>query len=215
MELIGDPLDPLGGGGAVAEAVLGAIPLCQIDDVPCLEAVASAKRRELWIKMLAGVDNTLPDIWQTLGRDNTPLDPLDYVLSENMLYLRNVPTFLPAIIDAEPVPVLNNTLPRIFSYIRLTRNENGLPFRVQLRFWNDIRNARLAANQLDDDSDGDVDEYDESLLGNPLFPALPQMVNMQFELFFESPSPGAIGFSRVFDQTIDLPSGFQRIVNRT
>jgi prepilin-type N-terminal cleavage/methylation domain-containing protein len=59
---------------------------------PCLEEVTKAKKRELWLRMLAG-DPSLPDFWTILEvragdiADDPFLDPADYVLAENILHI--------------------------------------------------------------------------------------------------------------------------------
>ena len=64
----------------------------------------------------------------------------------------------------------------------------------------------------DDGFDG-VDELDEAIginLGSPLDARAPVDIMVSFTLFFESPYPGAPDFNRVFEQRIDIPSGYRR-----
>lgn len=74
-------------------------------DDPCLEEVEKAKKRELWIRMLAG-DPYLPRFWDTPGFTtvrssnivNLSRDPKDYAIAENILHIsrhRTQSTLLP------------------------------------------------------------------------------------------------------------------------
>ena len=88
QSLIGNPDTGQPLLSAVADAILDGI--CDADDAPCLEQVAAAKRRELWIQMLSGMEpdsatlTFLPDLWAVLD-NGAALDSLDYVLAENIL----------------------------------------------------------------------------------------------------------------------------------
>lgn len=64
----------------------------ELFNYPCLEEVVKAKKRELWLRMLAG-DPNLPNFWTNLQvragdiADDAFLDPAEYVLAENILHI--------------------------------------------------------------------------------------------------------------------------------
>jgi len=236
QDLIGDPLDPGNSRplSAVARAVTGG--LCDPADIRCLDEVVKAHKRELWIKMLGGEDTTLPDFWFISG-----LDPLDYALAENILFVADNIFAEPRIQD-DDLAAIDPVRPPFFTYRQLGErirvdSENNTLFVVdaitgiyktdffdepipqreraplQLAYWNDTRNMDLAANGIDDDLDGFIDEANEGFgvgPGSPLSPRLPLDVAVRFTLFFSSPYVGAPDFVRTFNERIDLPTGFTR-----
>ncbi|HIA47381.1 MAG TPA: prepilin-type N-terminal cleavage/methylation domain-containing protein [Candidatus Hydrogenedentes bacterium] len=80
---------------ARSEAVAENLCLSNDNDDPCIEEVEKSKRRELWIRMLAG-DPSLPHFWdnpnnaptvRTTNISGLTRDPADYVIAENILHI--------------------------------------------------------------------------------------------------------------------------------
>ncbi len=58
-------------------------------DAACTEIAQRSARREIWIRMLAGGDSEVPSAWTTLDQF-IDVVPADYVVAENVRYLRSV-----------------------------------------------------------------------------------------------------------------------------
>lgn len=146
-----------------------------------------AKKRELWIRMLAG-ETGLPDIWALLAKD-----PGDYVVAEHIVWRDD-----------------------LFLYGRSAKTPNGMTGRydmtneVSTSFNAEANVAGLAAL----DSSGPAAVWDDQelfdLVGDPLKPRLPEFVTVNVRLRLPSAYPGAPDFDRSFSVTLDIPSGFVR-----
>lgn len=86
-----------------AQALANGEGLCNTPE--CFEEVAKAKKRELWIRMLAGGDQSdplapIPNFWtvpqvRSGGLQTAFLDPADYILAENILHIERAIPFNP------------------------------------------------------------------------------------------------------------------------
>lgn len=176
---------------------------CLLDGDPEAQSLAEellkAKKRELWIRMLAG-ERRLPDVW---GSDYLSKDPADYVIAEDVVWKEG-----------------------LFQYGRSGKTWDAAMGRFRLA--NDVRpffNADSEENLAGFDvlGDGSVPldappdmlafwdrQAEQDLTGDPLEPRLPEFVEADLQLRLPSAYPGAPDFDRSFTLTIDIPSGFAR-----
>ncbi len=195
------------------------------------DELLKAKKRELWIRMLAG-DPTLPDIWALLGED-----PRDYVIAEHIAGdIVHADSGIPVGVRdvSNEDTILFPGAFHCFRYGRTNRYEVS-DERYELfsdyavsNFFNDERNLPLydenapGANDILHTFFSDVDSRDDmrdywrhynaapSTPGDFLRPRLPEVVQIKFRLMLERPYPGAKDFNRGFSMVIDVPAGFTR-----
>ena len=184
-----------------------------------VDQLLAAKKRELWLRMLAGFEaGALPDPWPDVkvhSKRPKGLNPFDFVIADNVT--PDPPELLPRVLyDVVPEPpdpfhllpldllplggdLVYETPPdyidqAFFSYGRMTDD----PDRQEMTaYWNSVVNAALPTSP-------------EYALGNPLSARLPEIVRIRFTFWFESPYIGAPDFERTYTQTIELPSAYTR-----
>ncbi len=168
QDLIGDPNDPGGSNAASAVNMASVNGLCAAGDVECFNEVARAKKRELWIRMLAEVPPdialqptaTFPALWETAPLNDAVA--LDYVLAENIRYVNAVDPLdvTPKILNVDTAKVADLRW-SFFKYRDVNRFSDGNIKGANLAFWNDWRNINIGNNGLDDDLDGTPDQDGE------------------------------------------------------
>jgi len=220
------------------------------------QELLKAKKRELWIRMLAGEwlnpDWPLPDMWTLLDEH-----PADYVVAQNILWqierIEPVEPQYRVYVEYEEDPGKNH-----WEYINASgqniveeynhwggndgvdNNGDGRVDEIdgdkdgrgeqRLYGFSSFMYGRTAYGRLDEKpwfntednlpgyialQDGDLDtfwaeEAAQDVVGDPLKPRLPELVEVHFRLMFESPYPGAPDFDRPFSLLVGIPSGFTR-----
>jgi type II secretory pathway pseudopilin PulG len=196
--------------------------------LPDEQVMVDAKKRELWLRMLAG-DPSLPSAFSS-GTVSGILndDWQDFVVAENLAY---EPPFgaisEPRIDPTNPAA----TSPAFFVYgTMLTfdrapnrdRNDiNGTPIYVPVPYWNSVYNfnrfdleAILTPEFLRDELSirGSAAEYLYSVAkpGDPLKRRMPELVGVRMGYQMESRFNGVPEFDKVFGQKIDIPAAYTR-----
>lgn len=202
-----------------------------------LEELLKAKKRELWIRMIAG-DPALPNIWQLLLDGNgQPKNPRDYVVAENIVW-----------------KVIDKTIGQTI-YLRKDEDPNSPIFfrygRTAFQYDDNTQDALLtnditpyfnAADNLFAAPPGALDtetpqealtpdefwetyaveytsaitgaEVEATRTGDPLRPRLPEFAEVEFTLFYPSNYPGTPDFNRTFSLMVDIPSAYTRTVRK-
>lgn len=188
-----------------------------------LETLYRAKRREIWIRMLAGEDG-LPNFW---GDPNNALDQRpkaeDYVVTDALLAKMS----LDSVPDFDVVGT-----PQMFFYRSSISGDNS----IYARSFNSVeRVAGYSYSYPDfqgntpptfaqDPANGlaTIDEYytgwlnnetiSPAMFGSPLFPRLPGMVSPGFWLIVPAKWVNSKDFLRWFTQDINIPSAAGRNV---
>lgn len=161
------------------------------------ETMLSAKKRELWIRMLAEEED-LPSAWswRYLGKN-----PGDYVLAENVLMVvsnsgqEEGPYFQYGRVGFE----YDAALPGHVG----TGNLSDLPL---VDHWNAQWNAEW--NEDDDNPLNPLARF--NAYGSPLGPWLPDVVRINLTFAFESPHFGAPDFVRKMDELVQIPTAYTR-----
>lgn len=191
-------------------------------DGDVVEKLVATKRREIWLRMLAG-DPSLPgiDFWADKSKG-------DYVLAERILYRAHL-------IDPETRNVLDYTgdgagqldalmLTGIFRYgdgsrqYRDTFNDNAnleIPGSGAVSYnsyMRDLSGNPMAVLIAFDDTLRKIKESPlaDPMMGSPLAPRLPVEVVPSFWIMLERPTVGGSDFRRWFSQSIDVPCAFTR-----
>jgi prepilin-type N-terminal cleavage/methylation domain-containing protein len=238
-----DILNGIGGpGNDIRNAILFADPNSeQLHAInrDTVAALIAAKRREVWIRLLAGdAPPGVPGFWKD-PNDPTDARPAasDYVIAERILVRAGL--LAPdgsseLILPGEPGTRLDALLvPGIFNYGAI---DNG-GTEVYRRTFNALENLNASgytnarqqtityADFLADPADR-IKDYDEALVralgerrdaallaGSPLAPRLPALISPGLWFMDASPAPGAADFRRWFTQTIEVPSATGRNVS--
>lgn len=189
------------------------------------ERIERVTKRQLWIQMLA---NQAGSFW----RDNN-LNPRDYVLLDNVLSTTPVPrlAFDGAGGIPQPVEVPYQLDPNsdgflytayypdvLFQYGITDRYEaqvGGEEARAYMARWTIYWQDYINMLQEQDTQTGKPVAVAPGLttrvdVGSPMFPRLPELVRTRFALFFDSPYVGVPPFLRVFEQEVNLRSGYTR-----
>ena len=93
-------IDQPSGFGAGYDSIVGRAfrlsdpPLCSTGDFECGEAVEKAARRDYWLRLLAGDFRIDYDFWAVEN-----LDPEDYVIAEDLLFVNRLPGYTPNGVD--------------------------------------------------------------------------------------------------------------------
>lgn len=193
-----------------------------------LVQLVQATKRQLWIMMLAGGDELVPNAWTQpwfrLHLNNgVPPSPfrdfsLDWVVAENVhAYVPPDPEGTGEnlhgnpVIDEEnfPAPPTLPFDPFNVGAIPFFAYHSGQNSAQKVAYWDDVYGASLfevvGASQL-----GEPVPINLNLPGNPLLPRIPTMVTVNFVITMGSPYPGAPDFNRHFAKTIDVPTGYAR-----
>lgn len=202
--------------------------------------IIAAKRREIWIRLLAG-DTTLglPSFWKDSAEDTFDPRPFvgDYVIAERILVRATL--LLPngeerLILPGAPTLRLDALrVPGIFNYGTLDNNGTE----VYRRTFNALDNLNIGGYTSPDvgeityadfiaDPAARLVYYDDALVralgerrdaallaGSPLAPRLPALISPGLWFMDASPAPGAADFRRWFTQTIEVPSATGRNVS--
>lgn len=203
--------------------------LCEGNDLSCRNELVRAKKREIWIRMLAG-DPRLPAFWREdylrrTGTDNPDFPSYqDYILAEDIVLINpNAnPEFFKEDIKQPGTTVAfdrwfeywttQSAIPRdpgaqeyrpLFQYGSCCQNDGQPAF---YEFWNDHRNmVGLAARDVN------VSEANRIIaLGSPLAPRIPMIVDINLSFLQQSPYAGAPDLFRSFTKQIDIPTGYTR-----
>jgi len=179
---------------------------------PTEQQLVNAKKRELWIRMLAGGDRVLPDIWaywDWRARQLDPSisddgkDPLDYLVADGVVSQWTDSS------GAHPAAIeLPYSGRPFFQYGRFTGNPDDIMADKGIEFtpyWNSELNAPL------DSEDVLGRRRVANEVGSPLTPRLPAVVAMHIPFAFKSPYPGAPDFKREFSQIVDVPTAYTRL----
>jgi len=201
-----------------------------------INKIIAAKRREIWLRMLAD-DPTLvgpgrlPSFWRTSANinDNRPL-LRDYVISQRILHRAILlvaenegPYTYPPLdttagqfqVDVLKVPgifrygyskddfdemnttsLTQNTLELLPGYTDFMRNPTG---GAPLYDFDAILASAIASGPNED-----------TLLGTPIAPRLPALVQVRFWLMDEKPLLNLADFRRLYVQVMQVPSGIRR-----
>ena len=174
-----------------------------------LEDIIRAKRREVWVRMLAG-EKGLPEFW---GNPSNPADVRpraeDYVVTDAILYrmyTEQLPTF-----DIMGTPALFRYGDNVGNYVES---------------FNSVARVTGYTDYADSPGFTSISGIDEGLaravsstvlspewLGTPLLPRLPGMVNPGFWLVVPARWVNAKDFVRWFAQDINVPTGAGRNMN--
>lgn len=180
---------------------------------PEAEDVRKMKRRELWIRMLAGGDHDVPNGWRLpyslirLGPDPgvepvhvDPMRPYRYVVTENILSFVHGGAHW-----GIGYPPTGNLIPwyegaPIFDYdmaFAMDGDPNSGFVKSPNLWWNDVRSNNCKPPE-----------------GAPTVlcrdPRKPEVVSVSFWMMFESPYPGAPDFKRKFSTRIMIPTAYDR-----
>jgi len=191
-----------------AAVLAGSLPS---DAAPEADELRKMKRREFWIRMLAGGDPDVPNGWRLpyslvrLGPDpgSEPVHvdrmrPYRYVVTENIL--STVPPeghFYPAQPSFQIQPWYEGA--PIFDYdmaFALDGEPSMGTGKPPNQWWNDMRSTNCTPEG-----------------GSPVVcrdPRTPEIVSVSFWMMFESPYPGAPDFKRKFSTRIMVPSAYDR-----
>ena len=235
-----DILNGIGGAGNdIRNAVSFANLQLHAINGDTVAALIAAKRREIWIRLLAGDGPTgVPGFWKN-PNDPTDTRPFagDYVIAERILVRAGLLApdgSIELILPGDPGTRLDALLvPGIFNYGAL---DNG-GTEVYRRTFNALENLNASgytnarqqtityADFLADPADR-IKDYDEALVralgerrdaallaGSPLAPRLPALISPGLWFMDASPAPGAADFRRWFIQTIEVPSATGRNVS--
>ncbi len=204
-QAIGDAVDAI-----EADLDLLGIVLSQ----PCKDRIAAAKRREIWIRMLAGGDRDVPNAWNTYDTDGNLVPGVlnafaeDYALSENVVsdsspLDRFVPSGAPVNrllhYPADDDILFDQTATQqFFVYDCAQTNVLENPAALNKRWWNDARRT----------ADLGVDPTQYCLYYAQT--RLPEVVRANLMFMKESPHPSAPDLQRRFDLEVLLPAGYRR-----
>lgn len=187
-----------------------------------LETIYRAKRREIWIRMLAGEDG-LPKFW---GNPDDPNDERpkaeDYVVTDALLakmYLDSVPDFdvmgTPQMFFYRPGVSVDSALDvnsfRSFNSVeRISGYKNSYPDPDEAF----VVNPGLGLAKIDADYAANLNSevINDAMFGSPLFPRLPGIVSPGFWLIVPSKWVNSKDFLRWFTQDINIPSAAGRNV---
>lgn len=202
-------------------------------------ALIAAKKREVWIRLLAG-DASLgvPAFW---GDPSDPDDdrPLakDYVIAERILVeavLLSPDSTVTLTLPSEPASALDALLvPGIFNYGAIDNGGNEVFRRtfnalenLNADGYENLRQQAITYSEFLADPGARAKDYDEALVralgerrdtallaGSPLAPRLPALISPGLWFMDASPAPGAADFRRWFTQTIEVPSATGRDVS--
>lgn len=201
-----------------------------------------AKKCELWIRMLAG-DTSLPLAWNTydpntgavigvgfLNKSRLPedyLEPGDYVLAENIAWRVETPDppyvgYPGEIWTRWPLPDSDTEPPvqQWFSYGRTAIDvDTGAAVSDFSPFFN-LEQNWIPTGALDALNNGDIPvfwnlEGQQDLVGDPLRPRLPELVEVNFSLMYPSAYSGAAEFNRGFQLTVAITQGLSRGTGET
>jgi prepilin-type N-terminal cleavage/methylation domain-containing protein len=197
---------------------------CVPGDEHCQERLERVTKRQLWIEMLAGQAG---NFWEAEN-----LDPADYVVLDNIL-VETVPQLPMLPVDTappdgfeQPTDVAYQLDPNSPGYLYTSRyptvffqygitDRYDAPDNPDLKYmarwtiyWQDYINMLSSPDDppvaLAPGLDTRVD------VGSPLFPRLPELVRTRFSLYFDSPYVGAPPFNSIFEQEVNLRSGYAR-----
>ncbi len=192
------------------------------------ERIERVTKRQLWIQMLA---NQAGAFWS----DNNK-NPRDYVLLDNVLSATPIPRLSFGDADNIPQPVevpyqldpnsdgflYTAYYPDVFFQYGITdRYEGSAPVdgedvaRAYMARWTIYWQDYINMLQEQDTQTGKPVAVAPGLgerpdVGSPMFPRLPELVRTRFALFFDSPYVGVPPFLRVFEQEVNLRSGYTR-----
>jgi prepilin-type N-terminal cleavage/methylation domain-containing protein len=196
---------------AMAPTTLDRRQLCEFED--CVAEVLRGKKRELWLRMLAG-DNSLPPFWSENYSPPNPDAPSyhDYLLVEDVVLVRNVvdqPLFREHIVTGSPIgqlwPERSATTIADFPFLPFFMY-GACCFNNQTQyypFWNDQRNMIGLGT-------GIPEGHALFAFGSPMAPRIPVMVDIRMQFLLPSPYAGAPDLFRVFTKLVDVPSGYTR-----
>ncbi len=194
-----------------------------VADPACVNEIIRAKKRELWIRMLAG-DRNLPPFWAEDGNTGGPTYK-DFVLAENIVLVQDVAPgqqlFKENILTlAANDP--NQLNPAVQPWPDRAGSGSGFnPFRPIFTFgvccvngqpqfypfWTDYRNM-FGLNP--DIPEGVVNPTGPSTFGSPMAPRVPMVVDLQLNFLMKTPYAGAPDLFRGFVKQIDVPTGYTR-----
>lgn len=206
-----------------------------------IQNLLAAKKREIWMRMLAMDPLLMNSNGEPLGTAYwAQHDATDYILADRILRSAQIldpatdnPVWVPAFAGMADEPMDALYMDGIFRY-----GDGSGEFSP---YFNDDRNitgAGMGAGYLEfitalgtavakgstwvaavlDEFDASLTEMKESratapVLGSPLDARLPYLVAQQFFVMSERPVGGAADVRKWFSQTITLPSGFSRSAN--
>jgi len=179
------------------------------DDDKCKDEFRKNKRREYWIRMLAGGDNEVPNWWK-LRPDLRGGPPPELVEDQQAYKERN---------QSRNFVVTEHVIWPVEPWVRVDKwlagFDDGFPGRFFFQYkdansdaaytwWNDL----MHTNCLQDG--GTIFDPNNP---NCADMRLPEIVNVQLWLMFASPYPSAPDFQRQFTMEIHIPTAFRRAAN--
>ncbi len=185
------------------------------EDANFKEEYIKAMKRQLWIEMLAGTNDKLPNIWTELG-----LDPMDYVVAENIVIEAKSVTNPDLGHSSVKKLGLEPSLPFFgFPFFQYTDPGSGIVNTNNQWQWSFLDYWLAEDNLVFHNADKNYQKETIPVVtnrvvnahwGSPLIPRIPGVVKVHLRMFFESPYPGASDHDRTFEQIIDIPSAYAR-----
>lgn len=169
------------------------------DDEKCKDEFRKNKRREYWIRMLAGGDSEVPSWWSDWGKrpDKYLTDqyqPRNFVVTEHVIWPAD-----PRIRVDNWLAGFDDNFPERFFFQYKDANSDAA-----YTWWNDLMHTNCLQDGVTVFDPNDPNCADMRL---------PEIVNVQLWLMFASPYPSAPDFQRQFTMEIHIPTAFRRAEN--
>jgi hypothetical protein len=172
-----------------------------------VEDLVASKRRELWVRLLAGQMPGVPGFWETKGHNVS-----DYVVADR---LRATALLLDPANLSNTLPIDLLYITGAFSYGNGSGEANN--------YFNDARNIPEFVSYINAPGVIPLLGFDAKLasslgaaqvsaadFGSPLQPRIPATIGIGFWIMQDKPQPGSSDFRRWFSQLVDVPAGFSR-----